>query len=87
MSNLRVAASSAALLAAVFLCPHVNAADADREPVATGNFTGRYVDGAAVYRLPTVTVAVSRKAELAKIEQEQRDPRSRARLALNQPRK
>ena len=35
-------------------------------------FTGTYVDGVPVYRLPPVTVTVSRKAELARIEGEER---------------
>lgn len=33
--------------------------------------TGEYVDGNPVYRLPTVNVTVSRKAELAKMAQEE----------------
>jgi hypothetical protein len=42
-------------------------------PVAmVGVATGEYVDGKPVYRLPTVSVTVSRKAELAKMEQEER---------------
>lgn len=32
--------------------------------------TGEYVDGVPVYRLPPITVTASRRAELAKIEQE-----------------
>ena len=32
--------------------------------------TGKSVDGAPVYRLPPITVTVSRRAELAKMEQE-----------------
>ena len=32
--------------------------------------TGEMVDGVPVYRLPAITVTVSRRAELAKIEQE-----------------
>jgi len=37
-----------------------------------GSFTGEYVDGVPVYRLPSVNVAVSRTAELARIQQEDR---------------
>lgn len=33
--------------------------------------TGQYVNGAPVYRLPTVTVATTRSAELAKIAREE----------------
>ncbi|MFO1396124.1 MAG: hypothetical protein U1F48_03580 [Burkholderiales bacterium] len=33
--------------------------------------TGEYVDGKPVYRLPAVNVTVSRKAELAKMAQEE----------------
>jgi len=36
-----------------------------------GVFTGRYADGVPIYRLPPVAVVASRKAELAKIEQEE----------------
>jgi hypothetical protein len=37
-----------------------------------GTFTGEYVDGVPVYRLPGVNVSVSRKAELARMEREER---------------
>lgn len=37
----------------------------------TGVATGEYVDGKPVYRLPAVNVTVSRKAELAKMAQEE----------------
>jgi hypothetical protein len=83
MSNLRVAAFVAIALAS----SSAFATDADRQPTVTGVFTGRYVDGAPVYRLPSVSVSVNRKAELAKIEREEKDASARARLALNQPRK
>ena len=35
-----------------------------------GTFTGEYVDGVPVYRLPGVNVSVSRKAELARMERD-----------------
>lgn len=44
-----------------------------------GVFTGEYVNGAPVYRLPSVTVTASRKVELAKIAQE--DELARAKTA------
>jgi hypothetical protein len=52
-----------------------------------GEFTGEYANGLPVYRLPSVTVAVGRKAELARIEQEElarADP-NRERLAAAPP--
>lgn len=41
-------------------------------PAAVATFTGEYVNGAPVYRLPTVTVSTSRAAALAAIEQADR---------------
>lgn len=38
----------------------------------TGSFTGEYVNGSPVYRLPSITVTVSRKAELARLAREDR---------------
>ena len=35
-----------------------------------GTFTGDYMNGVPVYRLPSVTVSVNRKAELARIDRE-----------------
>jgi len=40
------------------------------QSVMVGTATGEYVDGAAVYRLPSVNVTVSRSAELARIARE-----------------
>jgi len=41
-------------------------------PAMVGSFTGEYVDGAPVYRLPSVTVTANKKEELAKIAEEDR---------------
>jgi hypothetical protein len=41
-----------------------------------GEFTGSYVDGVPVYRLPPVTVSVSRNAELARMAQEEQPGRA-----------
>lgn len=38
----------------------------------TGTFTGEYVNGSPVYRLPPITVTANRKAELAKLAREDR---------------
>jgi hypothetical protein len=38
-----------------------------------GEFTGTYVDGTPVYRLAPIVVSVDRKAELARIAQEDRE--------------
>jgi len=40
------------------------------QPAMVGVATGEYVDGAAVYRLPSLNVTVSRSAELARIARE-----------------
>lgn len=37
-----------------------------------GQFTGKFVNGTPVYRLPSLRVSVSRTAELARIEREER---------------
>jgi len=37
-----------------------------------GQFTGKFVNGTPVYRLPSIRVSASRSAELARIEREQR---------------
>ena len=43
-----------------------------------GVFTGRFANGVPIYRLPAITVVASRKAELAKIEREDRSTRGGA---------
>lgn len=43
-----------------------------------GVFTGRFANGVPIYRLPSVTVVASRKAELAKIEREEQSTRGGA---------
>jgi hypothetical protein len=45
------------------------AATASEQPVS-GAFTGTYVNGAPVYRMPTISVSASRAVEMARIEQE-----------------
>ena len=58
-----------------------------REPVI-GLFTGKFVNGMPVYRLPSITVLASRKAEFAGIEREERLTRARqarARTAARPP--
>ena len=42
-----------------------------------GVFTGEFVNGAPVYRLPPVIVVASRKAEWAKLEREEQSTRAR----------
>jgi hypothetical protein len=42
-----------------------------QEPMV-GQFTGRLINGAPVYRLPSIRVSASRTAELAKIERDER---------------
>ena len=37
-----------------------------------GQFTGKLINGAPVYRLPSIVVSASRKAELARTEREER---------------
>jgi len=56
-----------------------------------GQFTGEIVDGRPLYRLPSITVRASRKAELAKMAAEERQAAARASdahqiLAQSQPR-
>jgi hypothetical protein len=43
-----------------------------------GQFTGKFVDGIPVYRLPSIRVSASRPAELARIEREERLTRAAA---------
>ena len=53
-----------------------------------GVFTGEYVNGAPVYRLPPVTVVASRKVERAKLEREKqltRTEQARAKAAARRP--
>lgn len=57
------------------------------EPVI-GLFTGKFVNGTPVYRLPSITVLASRKVELAGIEREKRLTRAgqaRARTTARPP--
>jgi hypothetical protein len=53
-----------------------------------GKFTGKFVNGIPVYRLPSIQVSASRKTELARIEREERLTRAgatRARTAGRPP--
>ena len=53
-----------------------------------GVFTGQYVDGVPVYRLPVVRVVTSRKAERAKLEREEqfmRGQQAREKAAAKNP--
>ena len=53
-----------------------------------GDFTGEYVNGAPVYRLPPVTVVGSRKMERVKLEREEqstRAPQARSKAATRPP--
>ena len=61
-------------------------AAAKSQPV--GVFTGQYVDGVPVYRLPVVRVVTSRKAERAKLEREEqlmRGQQAREKAAAKNP--
>ncbi|HEY2967481.1 MAG TPA: hypothetical protein VGK75_03855 [Casimicrobiaceae bacterium] len=82
------------LIAAVTLGAAAEAADS--RPTGTapataqliGSFTGEYVNGAPVYRLPSVIVVASRKVERVKLEREERSTRAqqaRAKAAARKP--
>ena len=69
---------------------------ADSRPTGTapataqliGSFTGEYVNGAPVYRLPPVLVVASRKMERVKLEREEqstRAPQARSKAAARPP--
>lgn len=74
---------SMALLAAVVIVAATPAAGGDaaagpatgtasaQEPIV-GQFTGKFVNGTPVYRLPSISISASRTAELARIEREER---------------
>lgn len=42
-----------------------------------GVFTGRFVDGEPVYRLPAMAIVANRKEELAKMEREEQSTRGK----------
>ena len=77
LSALVIVLVAAALIAATVWTPAKNAPAtspmAKPETLApmAGTFTGEYENGVPVYRLPTVSVAVSRSAELAKMAREE----------------
>ena len=54
------------------------AATASPQPVA-GAFTGTYVNGAPLYRMPRISVSASRVVEMARIEQEDLQAQASAR--------
>lgn len=72
---------SKALLAAVVIAASASVAAGDvarstpvcsaPEPVA-GQFTGKFVNGAPIYRLASMTVSASREAEIPKAERQAR---------------
>ena len=79
---------SVALLAAVVIVVATPAVGGDAigpAPTSTGLaqermvgvFTGEFVNGTPVYRLPSISVSASRTADLAKIEREERLTRAR----------
>jgi len=81
-------AVASALLAAVVIALAMPAVGAESgtpargtapapEPMA-GQFTGKYIHGTPVYRLPSITVSVSRTSELARLEREERLARAGA---------
>jgi len=87
-----------ALLAAVVIAVATPAIGAGSGAPATGTvtaqermvgkFTGEFVNGTPVYRLPSIRVSASRTAELARIEREERLTRAgatRARTAGRPP--
>ena len=51
-------------------------AKASAETRAVGTFTGEIVDGAPVYRLPSITVVGRREADVAKVQRDARRSRS-----------
>jgi hypothetical protein len=73
---------SKALLAAIVIAIATPAVSGDSGAPAAGTvtarermvgqFTGKFVNGTPVYRLPSIRVSVSRTAELARIEREER---------------
>ena len=77
MQLLVICSAAAVLLAAVPVSTDKSAMQAVGNLVpattpAAGTFTGHYENGIPVYRLPPVSITVNRKAEMAKIEREDR---------------
>jgi hypothetical protein len=68
--TIRYAAAATVAVLAVATAAVVAWPSADNRPMI-GVPTGEYVGNAPVYRLPTVTVAVKRSEELAKIAREE----------------
>jgi len=69
-----VRAMVAAAVVAVAVCAPAEASGTAATPAkpapVVGVFTGQMANGVPVYRLPTITVQASRKAEMAKMEME-----------------
>ena len=85
-----VVATAAMLLASMPVFAGSNAPIAPAGSMV-GQFTGEMVEGRPLYRLPSITVRASRKAELAKMAAEERQAAARASeahrvLALSQAR-
>ena len=101
--NRRVVAGPArfslALLAAVFIAgaapaaaaealAHAPSSSAAIQGQTVGVFTGEFVNGIPIYRLPSISVSANRTAELAKMEREEqltRAKQAKARAAARPP--
>lgn len=80
-------ATAAPTWAAEATYPQATSTAYAQAPMA-GVFTGQFVDGVPVYRLPPVTVVAARKVELAKMEREEQSTRAkqaRTRAAARHP--
>ena len=66
----RLVAASFAVIAVAAVTAASFAPSLAPKPAVVGVATGEFVDGVAVYRLPSVDVTVSRSAELAKMARE-----------------
>jgi hypothetical protein len=62
--------------AAEAICPPP-ASTTNAQTQKVGAFTGRFVDGAPVYRLPAMVVVANRQAELARMEHEEQSTRAK----------
>jgi hypothetical protein len=77
--HVRVTSALLAAVAIAFAMPSIggqsgtpNTGNVTAQEPMVGQFTGKLINGAPVYRLPPIRVSVSRKAELARIEREER---------------
>jgi len=77
--HVRVSSALLAAVAIAFAMPStgeesgapITGAVTAQQPMV-GQFTGKLINGAPVYRLPSIVVSASRKAELARTEREER---------------